>query len=592
MQAMDQVAQIREKIDIVSFLSEFLTLKKTGHNFKAVCPFHNEKTPSFVISAQRQIWHCFGCQKGGDVYTFLMEYEHLDFVEALRILAKRTGIELEQYRHESHLTSEKDKIYEMNKKAAEYFHFVLLKHPAGKMALEYLEKTRGLSKALIDTYMLGFSPTSGDALTQYLILKKKHAKEDMLEAGLGTDRRGRVGDFFINRIMFPLYDHRDNIIGFSARTLSESKDVPKYINTRETLVYHKGSVFYGLNSAKDEIKKTSRAIVVEGEFDVISCFHNGITNVIAVKGTAFTEDQAHLISRFATKVTLCFDQDSAGQQAIVRSIPALEKKGFTITVAPIPGGKDPDESFKSDPYAFKKSLKEDINVYDFLLNVAVEKYNKNSAEGKKKITDELLPLYSTISNEIIKEHYLKKLSSAVDTTYESISKEIQKRTQAAPKVQKIVAPTRKSREEMLEEYLVSLILQSDTPKLVMEKVVHVLEESMSRERAYQKILYHLLTYFKEASVFNSSHFAQVLPAELIDAYNKCFLVPIPTLPEGSNFVSEAEKAAKDLRTMYLRSQIKTLGDKIKEKENEEKDSEELMRLQAQFSTLVSRLQEI
>ncbi len=589
---MDQVAQVREKVDIVSFLSEFLTLKKTGHNFKAVCPFHNEKTPSFVVSPERQIWHCFGCQKGGDVFTFLMEYEHLDFGEALRFLAKRTGVELESGRYETHLTSQKDKIYAMNNQAVEFYHYVLLKHPAGKQALAYLEEKRLLSKALIETFMIGFSPTSGNALTNYLAVKKKYAWEDIMDAGLGTERRGRIADFFMNRIMFPLYDHRDNIIGFSARTLSDSKDIPKYINTRETLVYHKGQVFYGLNSAKDDIKKTGRAIVVEGEFDVISCFHNGIPNTIAVKGTAFTEDQAHLLSRFATKVTLCFDEDNAGQMAIKRSIPALEKKGFTITVAVIPGGKDPDESFKSDPYAFKKSLKEDVNVYDYVLSKLLEKSSNSSAEGKKKITDELLPLYSAIENEIVKEHYLKKLSAALDTTYESILRQIEKRRDTTSKPQKVITPVRRAREEMLEEYLVSVILQSMTPKLVLEKVITILEESMSKERAYQKILYHLISYFQKSELFNSSQFAQVLPAELLNAFNKCFLIPIRTLPEGKNYINEAEKAARDLKAMYLRSQIKQLGQKIKEKEQQQGLNEELIRLQEKFSSLVSRLHEV
>src|SRR5581483_10477767 len=250
---MDQAARIREKIDLVTLISEYIPLKKMGRNFKTNCPFHNEKSPSFVVSPERQIWHCFGCGKGGDCFTFLMEYENLEFIEALKTLGKRAGIEVE---------------------------------------LSATEKG-------IETFQLGFAPSTSNSLSNYLMQKKGHKSQDLVDAGLSSLRNGRVMDFFFNRIMFPLFDHRDNIIGFSGRTLDESSTSSKYVNTRETLVYHKGDVFFGLNSAKDEIKKEQTAIIMEGEFDVISAFMEGVGNAIAVKGTSLTENQVQLISRFA-----------------------------------------------------------------------------------------------------------------------------------------------------------------------------------------------------------------------------------------------------------------------------------------------------
>ncbi len=305
---MDEVAQIRERVDIVSFISEYVPLRKMGRNFKAICPFHNEKTPSFVVSPERQIWHCFGgCGKGGDVYTFLMEYENLEFVEALRILAKRTGIALAESSFQTGLSSKKEIIYKLNKLALDFYHYVLTRHSAGGKALSYLTEKRKMDKRLIETFMIGFSPKDGIDLSNYLINKKKYKKEDLIEAGLAY-YSGGLKDFFRGRVMFPLFDHRDNVVGFSGRAI---EDPPaggggKYINTRDTIVYHKGSMFFGLNSAKDNIKKMDKAIIVEGELDVISCFSIGATNVVAVKGTALTENQVALISRFTNNICLCF----------------------------------------------------------------------------------------------------------------------------------------------------------------------------------------------------------------------------------------------------------------------------------------------
>jgi len=416
---MDQVAQVRERTDVVELLSEYITLKKAGRNFKAQCPFHTEKSPSFVVSPERQIWHCFGCSKGGDVFTFLMDYEHLEFPEALRLLAKRAGIELQQDRFLSGQASKKEAVFKINKDAADFYHFVLTKHPVGKKAMAYLVQ-RGLSDKLIETFKIGFSPRIGSGLAKYLSGKKKYTNEQLFEAGLATLRGSRVSDFFFNRIMFPLYDHRDNVVGFSGRILAEDASGPKYINTRETIAYHKGDLVYGLHITKEAIRKQNQAILVEGEFDVIACYKYGVSNVVAVKGTALTENQVNLLSRFTQKITVCFDGDSAGQEAIHRSLPIIEKKGLTTTVLIIPGGKDPDESLKNNELAFKRAAKHDENVYQYLLDYAMQKYGTDTIEGMKKITDDVLPIYANIQNEIIKEHFLKKLSVALDTTLESI----------------------------------------------------------------------------------------------------------------------------------------------------------------------------
>lgn len=589
---MDQVAQIREKTDIVTLISEYLPLKKLGRNFTTNCPFHNEKTPSFVVSPERQIWHCFGCSKGGDAFTFLMEYENLEFPESLRLLAKRSGIELEQYAASSKTASKKEEIYKINKLAAEFYHYILMQHPVGKKALRYLLEERKINEAVIKTFQIGFAPKNGNALVSYLLTKKKYKPEDVIDAGLLSQRGGRLGDFFVNRLMFPLSDHRDNVVGFSGRVLEEGfTQMGKYINTRETMVYHKSDVFFGLNIAKDAIKKENNALVMEGEFDVISSFQEGFTNAVAIKGTALTEQQVALLARFSPKISLCFDQDSAGQQALIRSIPSIEKKGLSAVVVVAPEGKDPDEAIKTNAYGYKQAVKHAVGVYDYIIEETVKKYGTES-EGKKRVSDIVLPLLQNIENEIIKEHYIRLLAQALDTSAESIQKQLDKTlVKEMPKdvAQKEIA--KKTRDEILEEYLLSLIVQSGSPKEAVKVAVAVLQTFMPKERAYQKILDHAIQHATSFEHFDSKQFTDGLPDELLKTYDTCFLYPLPKFLDEKSYLKEVEKTAESLKTEYVRAQMRVLSEKIKVKKEGslEEDDKELTRLSEEFSKLSTKL---
>lgn len=586
---MDQVAQVREKINLVSLIAEYLPLKKMGRNFKALCPFHSEKTPSFVVSPERQIWHCFGCQKGGDCFTFLMEYERLEFPEALRILAKRAGVELSAVHFEPGITSKKEQIYNLNSLAAEFYHYILTKHKAGKKALLYLQK-RGLKPQTMMTFKLGFSPNVNYALVSYLLNKKKYKKEEITEAGLSTYKNGRMADFFVGRIIFPLFDHRDNIIGFSGRVLVKDSTAnwqseSKYVNTRETIVYHKGDVFFGLNIAKETIKKENTAIIMEGEFDVISSFQEGIVNAIAVKGTALTENQVNLIARYAQKIALCFDQDKAGLEAIKRSLPILEKKGLTTMII-LPNGKDPDESITKSPLEFKKAIKNEIGVYDYLFGLTLKNFDKNKIEGKKSIADELLPFFSQIENEIVKEHYLKKLSAELATSYDSILKQVEKLTKKEPSTQMPSTTTKKrDRQEILEEYLLALILQAEKTKEIFQKASKILSNISFKTSSIAKILQRLSVYFKNQETLNVKKFLDALPVELSSSFDLCYIFPLPKFFEEEKYEEEVIKVAEELRVLSLREKIKGLTEKIKKEEN----SNELKLLRNELLRLISLL---
>ncbi len=584
---MDEVAQVREKIDLAALISEYVPLKKAGRNFKSPCPFHTEKSPSFVVSPERQIWHCFGCGKGGDCYTFLMEYERLEFPEALRMLAKRVGVELTNRGKRSETTSQKERLYQANSLAKEFYHYVLMQHKVGEKAREYL-RNRGITEAVMKTFMLGFSPSNGRALSEYLVGKKGFSNEEIVAAGLAYQRGPKPQDFFWGRLMFPLIDHRDNVVGFSGRILDNNDKTSKYINTRETLIYHKGEHFYGLSVTKDAIRRTDQAIIVEGEFDVISCFENGISNVVGVKGTALTENQVNLLARFAQKITFCFDGDKAGQEAIKRSLAVVEKKNITPTVIEIPGGKDPDEALKNEPGLFKKAVKEESGVYDFLFKKTFAAFDNESAEGKKQISDALLPFLVEIKNEIIKEHFLRKLSSDLGTSYESIIKELNRmRRNEAPRVEKVEEPkSRKNKEEVLEEYLFALIIQHSTPIHMAQHTMQSLSLVFEKDRVYQKLL-SLLSSASADGTFSSKSFGDTLPKELSSSFDTSILYPLPPFIEEKQHTEEIHVITKKLKQLYVQKHLKQLATEIQENDEKGEDTDELKK---RYSELSSQLE--
>lgn len=593
---MDQVSQVRDRTDIVTLISEHnVQLKKTGSNFKGLCPFHGEKTPSFVVSPERQIWHCFGCGKGGDCFTYLMEYENIDFAEALRLLAKQAGIELSSSPLQQAASSKREKLYALNMLAAEYYQYVLTKHAVGKQALTYVTQTRGIHEKVLNTFMVGFSPASGKALSNYLMKKKGYTKEDLLDAGLISIRNGSVYDFFNNRLMFPLFDHRENVIGFAGRLLDDTKNQngfsPKYVNTRETLIYHKGEVFFGLHIAKKAIKEEGRAIIMEGEFDVLSSFQEGVSNCVAVKGTALTQQQVGLIARFATKVSLCFDQDKAGKEAIKRSLLVLEERGITTSVIVLPDAKDPDELIKQDPVAYKQAVKQAKQVYDYLIEEALKTFDRTTADGKQQIVADVLPLINLIENEIVKEHYLRKLSQELDTSFESMQRQSQKIRQLQKKVvQPEPKKEQKERTAVLEEYITAFFVQQKISLAIMKQIKILLQPIPFERPAFQKLLSLFFTQLPFHGTIDKESIVKQLPTELLPAFDTTFLYPLPVKEKQSLYDIEALKSAKELRILRLRKQMQELSNTIGRVEKDG-NTQELDTLTQAFSEAARLLQE-
>jgi DNA primase len=468
-----QVEEIKSKVDIVQIIGERVQLKKSGRNLKGLCPFHGEKTPSFFVTPDIQIFKCFGCGASGDVFNFLMQYEGLTFPEALEQLAERAGVVLKK-REQTSSEVKSQRIYELMHLASEYYHYLLTEHKVGKKALAYL-KDRGISNQSIDDFKLGYALDSWDGLQQFLIKKKGFTSEELEAAGLiirATNHGPRTTDYyydrFRSRIMFPLTTYAGKIVGFSGRTLEADAKEAKYINSPETEYYHKSELLFGVHMAKKAIRDKDRIVVVEGEFDVISSHQIGLKEVVAIKGSALTDEQASLIRRLTHNVILALDGDAAGQEAIKRGIGVCEKQALSLRVVAITGGKDPDELAKKNPNLWKDQLQQAESVYSYLINSAVKQFDPQSGQGKKLITQAVMPELIKIEHAVEREFYLKKLSDALHVSESALQEEYSK-TKRAIQIGK--SPTEiedktqnMSRREVLERQLIGLVLQHPHPQ--------------------------------------------------------------------------------------------------------------------------------
>lgn len=337
-----KIEEIRASADIVDVVSEYVALRKRGKNFLGLCPFHNEKTPSFTVSADKQIYHCFGCHSGGNVFKFLMEYEKISFIEAVQELAEKLSIQLEfEDTGSIEKQTEQEILYEINTQAARYFSDNLIHEDEGETAREYFAK-RKIKQATIRAFGLGYSLPGRDSFVDYSNTKKIDLEKAVYLGLIGRNNDGRLYDKFSGRIIFPLFSPNGRVIAFAGRILQDRENAAKYLNSPESLVYFKGKTLYGLFLTKDDIRKKDKAILVEGYMDLISLYQNGIKNVVAVSGTALTEDQVLLLSRYTKNVVLLFDADTAGIKASMRSIELLLKRDMEIKIVSLPAGEDPD----------------------------------------------------------------------------------------------------------------------------------------------------------------------------------------------------------------------------------------------------------
>ncbi len=469
----DILLEIKYRNDIETVIAPYVNLKRAGKNLKGLCPFHNEKTPSFTVYPENGSFYCFGCGVGGDIFTFTRLIENLDYIEAVKLLAERSGITIPEDNYDNSLSNLKKRIYEINKETARFYHNQL-KTPAGKWALEYL-LGRGLTVETIKHFGLGCAPDSWTSLVDYL-KSKGYTEAEMEQANVASksQRTGRYFDRFRNRVMFPVIDLRGNVIAFSGRANPAEKDAAKYINSADTLVYKKSRNLFGINFAKNDCAE--RIILVEGNMDVVSLQQAGFVNTVAPLGTAFTEEQARLLARYTKEIVVTLDADAAGQKAVMRALETMKDLGLPIRVLVLPECKDPDEFIKKNGAArFKLLLEGAVSDIDYRLLMAAEGINLSEDDAKIKYLKKAAEILAT-TDKITADLYSGKLADKYGVSKSTILsevsriKEINAKSVRKKEIREVVSPKYSPNDlnpekknhikaEAAERTLISVLLQ-------------------------------------------------------------------------------------------------------------------------------------
>jgi len=569
--------EVRSRNDIVDIISQYVTLKRKGRNFFGLCPFHNEKSPSFSVSPDKQIFKCFGCGKGGNVFHFLMNAENISFVEAVQILAERANIELPKNSgdEDEKQVQLKNEVYKVNEAAAIFYHETLYK-PTSKIAQEYVKK-RKLGNNTLKAFLIGYAPMNNELFNH--LKSKGFSTEAMLASNLiGRSEKGVYYDKFKHRLMIPIQDVRNRYIAFGGRVLDDSK--PKYINSPEDIVYSKGRNLFGLNVAKRNSNgMLKRILIVEGYMDAISLYQRGITNVVASLGTALTDAQGRLLRRNAEQVILGYDADGAGQTAILRGMDILKNLGVDIRVLQISDAKDPDEYvIKYGADKFKKCMDDAISVVEFKVKILKQSLDLNNTNDKIKFLNEIAKTLASVDNSMEREVYIDKIGKTYGISTEAIQSEINKLTNKEPDKKKIENTSviiKKNEEKQIDEnilrrekmliYLlinysdktfkrISNVVKADyiqdtSNKIIIDKICEKLREGQNPEDALnwfedQEIVSYLAgvlsndfeindvdkaiedvekTYLKEAKILRRDEIIEILKSPDLDKDEKANL---------------------------------------------------------------------
>jgi len=461
---MGVIDEVKQRTDIVEVVSQYTALKKAGRTFRALCPFHSEKHPSFFVYPEQQSWHCFGaCNTGGDIFSFVMKKEGIDFGDALRLLAQKAGVTIPSRFEPEAGKEERERLYQINQAAAQYFHNLLLNSAVGERARGYFA-SRGLSPKTIADFQLGFSLNSWDALKQYL-MERGYAESELLAAGLVIEAEaGGTHDRFRNRLMFPIQDIRGRIVGFGARVLDDS--LPKYLNSPQTLIFDKSSCLYGINLAAAAIKQQNLVVIVEGYMDVITAHQNGFSNVVASMGTSVTEKQVGTLKRLTKNVALALDADAAGEEATLRAIGYENTLEAEAKVIILPKGKDPDNVIKEDVKIWQNLLEEALPIVDYTFNMVTAELDLTTAKGQTLAVEKLASIIGKIKDPVRQAHYVQKVARLTDKSVHTIEAVISS-LKPSPVRHKAQEPNQEAFTRALrlissspvEEYCLALLLQ-------------------------------------------------------------------------------------------------------------------------------------
>lgn len=497
-----RIEEIREKVNIVEVISQYLSLKKAGQNYKGLCPFHPEKTPSFVVNQEKQVYHCFGCGVGGNVFTFLMKINNFSFHECVQFLAKKFGFTIDWAKG----SGEREIFYRINQLAAEYFHSHLFRN---SLAYAYL-KGRGIKEDTIAENKLGYAEERWDGLVNFF-QEKEIPLTYVQRLGLILPRKtGGFYDYFRNRIIFPIFDLNDRVVGFGSRCLDDSP--PKYLNSPDSVIYSKGQNLYGLNLAKDFIRKEDFILVVEGYFDFLSLFQEGIKNVVATLGTSLTQEHLVIMKRFTENITMVYDGDEAGKRALKRLIPSFLKEGIMAEIFPLPQGDDPDSLIKKrhKEEFIEGLLKERKPLVDFFLEETYKGYDLSSDNGRINVIKESIPILSGLGDSILLDIYIKKVAEKTGVSEPALAKAIHKSHKKAK--DSIDLPILNGGSRYGEEAVILLILQA--PSLFSEDVENELK-GLVEDPVNREIIGLLLDWYKNYGFLDLASIISIAPQEVM-----------------------------------------------------------------------------
>ena len=553
------IDEIKNRLDVVEVIGQYIKLQKSGANYKAPCPFHSEKKGSFFVSQTKQIWHCFGCQRGGDIFGFVKEIEGVEFGDALRILANKAGVELQKQTPEAALIrSEREKFYEECELAAKFFEKQIEASGAGREAKKYL-LSRGLSEASVKEWRVGYAPDSWHGLSNFLAASG-YQNNEIEKAGLAVRSEiGSVHDRFRGRIMFPIFDFNSQVVGFGGRIFRPKKDdEAKYINTPNTILYDKSRILYGLDRAKIEIKKKNACVLVEGYTDVIMSFQAGFTNVVSTSGTALTPFQLKIMKRYTDNLVLGYDMDLAGDTANKRGIDLAQAQGFNVKVVRPPyEGKDPADVIAQDPGEWEKALKSPKSIQEFYFENAFASNDKKTIEGKKAIAKILLPSVKRIDNQVEQTYWLQKMARDLGVREDDLRAEMKKikleevyderETDGAPDVVK------KTHNELVEERLLVLILKcAKNIELVGDAHIPFFSDK-GRE-------------ILSATRANPGEVEKSLSPEIKDYYSLLFLRSEIEEADEASLADEIRFYCCEIEEILLKSKLEDSAEKIKKAE--------------------------
>lgn len=582
------IDEIKNSNDIVDVISQYVILKRSGRNFFGLCPFHKEKSPSFSVSPDKQIFHCFGCGAGGNVIHFVSKIENADFKEAISILANRAGIELPTLNnYEDNKTAMlKTKVYEINQIAAEFYHHNLYR-PTSKTAQEYIKK-RKLDNKTLKSFLIGYS---GNYDELYKILKQKgYKKEEILASSLvnKTDD-GKYIDRFRKRVMFPIQDIRNKVIAFGGRVLDDSK--PKYINSPENIVYSKGRHLFGLNVAKKSDLKN--IIIVEGYMDAISLYQRGITNVVASLGTALTEAQGRLLRRYSERVTIGYDSDGAGQAATLRGLEILQNIGCDVRILQISGAKDPDEYvIKYGPERFLKCVEQAISLVEFKVKMLKQNLNLENINDKIKFLNEVAKILANVTNSIERELYIEKIAAEYKVSKESIYGEVNKLIYAKNTGEKIlekpiIKKEVKKEKPKIDEAIVKrenliIYLLINYPQESYSKIKNIVLEQDIKLEANQKIFKKMYEEIEKGNI----------NIDILNCFEEEDIINHISAIMSYDFeISDLNKCIEDIANTYEKEKLINRRQEILEslKNAQNLSSEELSNLEDELSNIVIKL---